>query len=67
MIALVLVLGLVGSAVAGSPELKANGAVMLDGRHTPVYWDDGDTFKVVETGQSRFVAWRNQAERSSVT
>ena len=41
-----------GVATAESPQLKPNGAVMLDGRHAPVFWDDGDTFKVVETGQS---------------
>lgn len=40
----------VGLAAAGAPEIKANGAVVLDGAKVAVHWDDGDTFTVVGKG-----------------
>ena len=52
MTALIWSLVFTGLAGAQAPVLTANGAVVLDGQHAPVFWDDGDTFKVVATGQS---------------
>ena len=39
-------------AQAGGTPTESNGMVLLDGTETAVYWDDGDTFKVAETGAS---------------
>jgi len=45
-----ILLAVVGLGVAA--DLPANGTINLDGKTTAVRWDDGDTFKVVETGAS---------------
>ena len=39
-------------AQSGGTPIESNGVVVLDGTETSVYWDDGDTFKVIETGAS---------------
>ena len=53
---------LLGSAVAADQGVKPNGTVELDGKATPVHWDDGDTFTIVGAGKSARLAGYNTLE-----
>jgi micrococcal nuclease len=59
-------IALMMSASGGQPAKQAahssNGKVRLDGVIVDVYWDDGDTFKVVSTGQSARLVGYNTLE-----
>ena len=60
-----ILFALVMSASGAQPEkagLSGNGKVQLDGQVVEVYWDDGDTFKVVSTGQSARLVGYNTLE-----
>jgi micrococcal nuclease len=63
---MIALIALTLSASGAQPEkqvgLSANGKVKLDGAIVDVYWDDGDTFKVVSTGQSARLVGYNTLE-----
>lgn len=48
----VVAVGLMLAGMATAADLEANGTIDLDGRTVAVRWDDGDTFKVVDSDAS---------------
>lgn len=56
------VIQLAAIGLANASGLPANGTINLDGSTVAVRWDDGDTFKVVDTGASARLGGYNTLE-----